>query len=171
MVANEYRVASAAESPDATAAEISAEEKERRRIRALELYLDVGNNDNATVGQQIRVAEVFENEERYADAMRFYDRVLRDDAENSTARFARARLLLTSANEPAEGLRELERSFEDGFSDGRTLRDFLDNETVLERERIDVLIELYEIELPPSNIAPEEVNADESVLPDASQEQ
>ena len=115
--------------------------------RALDLYRNLAGDSETEPDRLLEIAALFTSERFFADALVIYDRLLMDDPRDTTARFRRAELLLTEADEPLEGVAELELALRNGFDDSVAIGELLATDNLLQRARIEQLLTQYEIEV------------------------
>ena len=83
--------------------------------------------------------------EFYADALVLYDRLLSQSPEDAPALFAKARILLTAAEEGEAGLAALEDALEAGFSDVEAAGKLLAEPSLIRSSEVRRLFEEYGI--------------------------
>ena len=135
-------------------ADEESSEEENKDDKLADIYASIATAEDISVAQLMTIAAFYERIDRFGDALETYDRVLMEDQMYAEARFGRAKILLTAAQDPVTGLQELERAFDDGFNNGDLVGRFLEENELLQEERIKRLAEVYEISIPDLTASP-----------------
>ncbi len=115
-------------------------------VEAVDLYSRYLSLKADDVAVRFEYAEVCERGGLYAVALETYDALIADTAvqkdrtQLATARFRRASILLTAAAEPKEGLLELSRAVEAGFSDIEAAKKLLADERLADPQAVETLL-------------------------------
>ncbi len=115
-------------------------------VEAVDLYSRYLSLKGDDVAVRFEYAEVCERGGLYAVALETYDAMIadsavqRDKTQLAKARFRRASVLLTAAAEPKEGLLELSRAVEAGFSDVEAARKLLADERLADPKAVETLL-------------------------------
>jgi tetratricopeptide (TPR) repeat protein len=112
---------------------------------ALDAYRDYVDEAGAPQPEALlRYAELLERQEYYADALSALERITRsedaDDDRKARANFARARLLLTEAEEAEAGLEALREAVALGFADADAAQRLIEREDLVVRPEVALIL-------------------------------
>lgn len=116
-----------------------ATEQPERAIAALERYTTEASDP--PLDRLLEIAEAYEEARYFSRALDTYSAVLDRDEQNPGALFGRARVLLTGAEEPEEGLSALRSALQAGFTDDQAISDLLARDDLLEPGRVREVLE------------------------------
>ena len=129
--------------------------QEEDQEQALRLFDKALQNNSLSTERRKYIAGLYEEQELYIDALDLYSELAQSTTDDGEILFSRAKILLTYAGEPAEGLAQLDDALKLGFNDMDAINNLLDTDLLLERDRVVDLLTAYNI-----SVASEESAAD-----------
>lgn len=133
-----------------------ATEQPDRAIAALERY--AMDASEPPIPRLIELSRAYEEARFFSRALDIYSSILDREEQHARALFGRARVLLTGAEEPEEGIAALTSALQAGFSDEQALRELLARDGLLVPGRVREVLE-------ENGALPEESSPDEGEAP------
>lgn len=130
--------------------------EEDRGVAALERFTE--ESAEPAIDRLSAIAEAYEEARFYSRALMLYETILERDESRPSALFGLARIRLTAAEQPEEGLTALEEAISAGFSDRDAAAALLQREDLRERDAVRTLLE--EAELLPAEEGSGDENAE-----------